>query len=114
MPKGQAASYVYSGRRYYHRIGRSGRYRRVKRPLLECVAVVISHPEVMVADPMHGGLWLRSHASVSAVACPRCKSAAGVPCKGAGNWGYVCYTHVDRREKAQRARRAQCASQSAS
>jgi hypothetical protein len=117
MPKGLAATHVHSHNAYFARVGRSGRYTRVTRAAAMSTGatlVALDGQAAMVADPMHGGLWIRSHRCVSLYDCPRCKSKAGVPCKGAGNWGYVCYTHVDRREKAQRARRAQCASQSAS
>lgn len=114
MPKGTAATHVHSHGDYYARIGRSGRYQRVERIDIHhrYTIVELPHLQVMIADPMRAGLWLRGHRCVQLYDCPRCKSKVGVPCKAAGNWGYVCYTHFVRREKAQRARRAQCASPS--
>lgn len=65
-------------------------------PAIKLVAWEDRDPHfIFVGVPDERGRYLRTDTSVALVACPRCHSVAGEPCKGSQGYGGV--THTDRR-----------------
>lgn len=87
-------TYVYcDGAFYMRQSDPRGRYERIAQPPVSLTAVQIGGQ--MAADPDNHGMFIRVARCVHRVACPRCGSAIGVPCKLTR--GYGVDTHNDRR-----------------
>lgn len=71
------------------------------------VTMVAPNAACFVQHPEHHGCWVKTDASVPAVACPRCKAPKGVPCRGIQR-AVSTLSHYERRTLAKRKRSSGC------